>query len=218
MAQTPDFYSVLEVAHSVGNVELKKAYRRLVRRFHPDTNAAPDAVLRFQEIQLAYETLSDPLKRKAYDRTRLQSGTITHVGKEPPLSAAQVLQQSEDLLKYLQKSSGTGINYDALADFIMGILAPESVFVLSRNGDPELNSKLLNNLLDASEKILAVRAFTQIAERMLQLKPKLTEEVVQRIQHELHARIKREKQHRLVPVAALIMVFVFVLIMILFLR
>ncbi len=63
-----DFYEVLGVSRSASEDELKKAYRRLAKQYHPDTNKEPGADTRFIEINEAYETLSDPQKRSVYDR------------------------------------------------------------------------------------------------------------------------------------------------------
>lgn len=215
MSSSPNFYTVLEIAQAAPAAEVKRAYRRLVRIFHPDANPSPEAAHRFREIQLAYETLSDPVKRSAYDRILLQSAGYISTGRESAFTADQIMRQAEDLMAYLNRTSQGGINYDALADFVMGILANDSILVLIRRNDRELNSRLINMLLDASERILAVRAFSEIAARMRQLQPHLNEEVVQRIERELQFRVKREKQHRLVPVAALIMITLFILVMLL---
>ena len=68
MANKRDYYDVLGVARNVNQADLKKAYRRLAREFHPDVNNDPDAGERFKEISEAYEILSDDQKRAAYDR------------------------------------------------------------------------------------------------------------------------------------------------------
>lgn len=64
-----DYYDVLGVARGASSEELKKAHRKLSRKFHPDVNKEdPKAAERFGEVQEAYDVLSDPEKRQAYDR------------------------------------------------------------------------------------------------------------------------------------------------------
>jgi molecular chaperone DnaJ len=68
-----DLYEVLGVARDAAPEDIKKAYRKLARRFHPDVNPGnPEAEKRFKEIQEAYAVLSDPTKRHQYD----EYGTI----------------------------------------------------------------------------------------------------------------------------------------------
>ncbi|MBP7600162.1 MAG: DnaJ domain-containing protein, partial [Thermoflexales bacterium] len=68
MSTKRDYYEVLGVAKDVGADEVKKAFRKLARQYHPDVNKAADAESRFKEINEAYEVLSDDQKRAAYDR------------------------------------------------------------------------------------------------------------------------------------------------------
>ena len=71
MAQTKDFYATLGVGSSASQDEIKKAYRKLAKKFHPDANASDaKAGERFKEISEANNVLSNPAKRKQYDEMR----------------------------------------------------------------------------------------------------------------------------------------------------
>ncbi|HUO47099.1 MAG TPA: DnaJ C-terminal domain-containing protein [Acidimicrobiia bacterium] len=65
----PDYYSILGVSREANGEEVKRAFRRLARETHPDANPGdPGAEARFKEVAAAYEVLSDPERRRAYDR------------------------------------------------------------------------------------------------------------------------------------------------------
>ena len=63
-----DYYKILEVSKDASAEQIKKEYRKLARKYHPDVNKEPDAEKKFKDVAEAYEVLKDPEKRKAYDQ------------------------------------------------------------------------------------------------------------------------------------------------------
>ncbi|HIE21734.1 MAG TPA: hypothetical protein EYP73_03940, partial [Acidimicrobiia bacterium] len=71
-----DFYAVLGVSQDADADEIKKAYRKLAQKYHPDANSGDRAAEeKFKEISEAYATLSDPEQRKEYDQVRRLAST-----------------------------------------------------------------------------------------------------------------------------------------------
>ncbi len=76
MADKRDYYEVLGLSKSASDDEIKKAYRSLAKKYHPDINKAPDAEAKFKEVNEAYEVLSDSDKKAKYDQ-------FGHAGVDP---------------------------------------------------------------------------------------------------------------------------------------
>ena len=63
-----DYYEVLELSKNASSEDIKKSYRKLAKKYHPDINKDPGAEEKFKEINEAYEVLSDPQKKQIYDQ------------------------------------------------------------------------------------------------------------------------------------------------------
>ncbi len=68
-----DYYAALGIEVDASAITVKNAYRKKASALHPDKNPSPDAAVKFREIQEAYDLLSDPIQRQAYDENRRRS-------------------------------------------------------------------------------------------------------------------------------------------------
>lgn len=111
-----DYYQTMGVPHDASQDEIKRAYRRLARKYHPDVSKEADAEKRFKEMREAYEVLKDPEKRKAYDG----------VGKD--WEAGQEFRPPPDWERDFEFQGGGFTDEAAYSDFF------ESLFGRSRAG------------------------------------------------------------------------------------
>lgn len=78
-----DYYTTLGVGKTATDAEIKRAYRDLARKYHPDVNKAPEAEEKFKEINEAYQVLSDAEKRKKYDQFGSEWQNYQNSGGQP---------------------------------------------------------------------------------------------------------------------------------------
>jgi curved DNA-binding protein len=114
MDDSKDLYAILGVSKDASEVDIKKAYRKLARKHHPDVNPGkPEAEQQFKEVSAAYETLADAEKRKLYD----EFGEEGLRGGFDPEQARAYRQWNER-----RATSGGGVPFGEGVDFDLGDL------------------------------------------------------------------------------------------------
>lgn len=77
-----DYYAILELNSSATERDIKVAFRRLAKKYHPDVNDTPSAPEKFQYVYMAYEVLSDPFKKNLYDELKGHNATVDPLTSE----------------------------------------------------------------------------------------------------------------------------------------
>jgi molecular chaperone DnaJ len=110
-----DYYDVLGVSKDAPKEEIKRAYRKLALKYHPDRNKEPDAAEKFREISEAYAVLSDDEKRSMYDR-------FGHAGISGRYSSEDIFGgvDFEDLLRSMGLGGFGGGGFSSIFDILMG--------------------------------------------------------------------------------------------------
>ena len=117
-----DLYEVLGVPRGASADEIKKAYRRLARQYHPDVNRDPEAVEKFKEVAAAYEVLGDDQKRARYDQ-------FGHAGVNPGMGGFE------------------GFNFGDLNDIFAGDVRDPMCRLNKGSGESVTKERPLGNIL-----------------------------------------------------------------------
>src|ERR1043165_6896178 len=120
VATYKDYYQIMGVARDASQDEIKRSYRRLARKFHPDVSKEANAEDKFKEVQEAYEVLKDPQRRAAYD----QLGSNWRAGQEfrPPPDWGQDFEFSTSSF------GGAGAGQGDFSDFFASLFCTRSAF------------------------------------------------------------------------------------------
>lgn len=143
-----DFYQTLELLRTATTAEVKTAYRRLARKWHPDTNKGEGTVDRFRNINEAYETLKDEYKRSIYDENLKNS--------ERKIKSAEKSEETENEEKWkheydlvIKNNLVTKFFVTVFGVFFISLLLVISLMIFMRNKD----SQMVMNARSAIESV-----------------------------------------------------------------
>ncbi len=144
-----DYYKTLEISPAASEQDIKRSFRRLVHRFHPDKNAGDAiAAARFREIREAYEILSNPRQREEYNYKRWYNRSLGKQYGTPPLTPGAILPECERLYHYLLSVGSLRVDYDALSYHIRQLLSEANTRLLLQYNDATINRAIVKKLVD----------------------------------------------------------------------
>ena len=191
-----DYYKILGVPASATHTEIKKAYRALAFKYHPDKN--PDNALseaHFKEIQEAYSVLSDSIKRAAHDDERWLSGIGSkNTGAVTP---AWLEKTARELNASLATMDTHRISHKSLQAYILLILTDGHLGVLQQQNDRIINNSIITEILKAIKK-LEVKYLNEIERRLIILADG-DQEMLQAIDEKIEDRKRKAVFEKLLP-------------------
>ena len=213
--QLKDHYKTLGVKPSSGIAEIKKAYRELAVKYHPDKN--PDSAwseAQFKEISEAYGVLSNPRKRAAYDEDRWLSGVGQRTSYQEGVTPAWLLKVCEDLNVSLAKMDTHRMRQGTLQAYIMMILTDAHLGVLEREGDRETNGAIIREIIKSTGH-LELKYLDVILEALFIVA--VDDELAKTtIGDYTRYRVNREKKERMTPIIVMVITLLLCALMYLF--
>ncbi len=122
-----NYYAILGVRRNATTDQIKRAYRRLAKQYHPDVNPSPEAHRIFIEVQEAYEVLSDPVRRQQYDQSFVHSYEQTSYSQTYHRPRTSYRPERDKVMTYYIISVGIFIyslfllSNDKQSDFLTGL-------------------------------------------------------------------------------------------------
>ncbi len=152
--QLKDYYKILGVAPSAELSVIKKAYRLLAIKYHPDKNAG-DAFseAQFKEVSEAYGILSDARKRAAYDDERWLSGMGNKNKHAEAVTPSWLKQVCVSLNASLREMDTYRMSQQALQAYILLILSDAHLGVLHKEGTKSVNDEIVTEIIKATSRL-----------------------------------------------------------------
>lgn len=149
-----DYYKILDVEHDAGLQDIKKAFRQLAMKYHPDKNGGNQfAAAHFREIQEAYHVLSDYGRRIAYNQQRWYSQSTRIKSSPEPTTPQHILARCRQLSLYVYKMNAYSLNQQSLYEYIVHLLSETTIELLLSWNDPSINKQIITEVLQASDPL-----------------------------------------------------------------
>ena len=145
-----DYYQILELEPSASLPEVKKAYRKLAKQYHPDkNNNDPYATALFADIKEAYEMLTDPAKKEYYLQQRWYHQSTGNRKTQEVITPVTVLKQALELEQYVSKIDVFRMDKMGLQQYIMDLIPDTSIEKLQQFNEPDTIRQIVSILLHA---------------------------------------------------------------------
>ncbi len=135
-----DYYQILELPYNANEQEIKKAYRKMAMRYHPDKNTGNIlAVQHFREVQEAYTILSNPVKRSEYHQIRWQNpGYQNRYAAPVTITPRLLIREAQKMADQVRGMDVFRMNQEALFRELGQLMSPRHILVLQESAEPLL--------------------------------------------------------------------------------
>ncbi len=150
-----DYYKILELPPNASVKEVKKNFRRLALRYHPDTNAGNrHAAAWYHEIQEAYETLTDDDLRETYHQQRwLLKSQGRKFAESLPVTPSFILQQCVELSKQVRDMDHFRMSHASLQQQLLFVASDENMDALLSYNETTINYKVTRTIMSAMDPL-----------------------------------------------------------------
>lgn len=193
-----DYYQILEIPYSADAQQIRKAFRKWAKIYHPDKNPSQEASNIFQTYQQAYETLIHPGKKAEYDLELIISKPGTH-SKRNIKNDHQLLSITEQILRQIRQIESRNIRQEHLYLYMLWLQQRTTAYPLLKESNELLLHAFFGNILHISSYLLH-RFQIPVYRSLLELKKGLNfQNGNEEIQKKLEEAVRQEKIRKILP-------------------
>ncbi len=156
MAQE-NLYKVLGIPTNATNADIKKAFRKLAQKYHPDKSTIDGNNVKFIQIKAAYKVLSDPKKKEEYNNQYFFSNYKKYAA-DSVYTASQLVSSFEKLNSKLMEAELGSLNFDVVTQLIMQPIVHNNFSYLIESSDDTSRANLLKHILKSTTFITPIQS------------------------------------------------------------